>query len=149
MMTTMVRAATAVPVLGRWALMLALAGCSVPSGFGPHRIEIQQGNFISQEMVSKLKAGMTRDQVRFILGTPLVSDIFHADRWDYVFARKRINSDELEQRRITVYFEDGRLKRIDGDVVAAGVPAAAASAQAPPPDTSAPKAVPAQPGESK
>lgn len=98
----------------------------------PYRIEIQQGNFVTQEMVAQLKAGMTKDQVRFILGTPLVSDIFHADRWDYMFTRQRASSRELEHRRITVFFEDGKLKRIEGDVVAAGTSAQSDSAtQAP------------------
>lgn len=114
-------------------LALAAAACGQgPSGsrpsipmpyFSPHRIEIQQGNFISQEMIAQLKLGMTKDQVRFILGTPLVSDIFHADRWDYSYSRRRANSREVEHRRITVFFEDGNLKRIEGDVVAAGAPA--------------------------
>ena len=74
-------------------------------------------------MVAQLKLGMTKDQVRFILGTPLVSDIFHADRWDYSYSRQRANSREVEHRRIAVFFEDGKLKRIEGDVVAAGAPA--------------------------
>jgi outer membrane protein assembly factor BamE len=82
-------------------------------------MEIQQGNFVTQEMAAQLKPGLTRDQVRFVLGTPLVSDIFHDERWDYVFVRQRANSDEVERRRISVFFEDGKLKRIDGDVVAA------------------------------
>lgn len=91
----------------------------------PYRIEIQQGNFVSQEMVSQLKLGMSKDQVRFVLGTPLITDSFHADRWDYVFRRQRTNSRELEQRKIAVFFEDGKLKRIEGDVTpAAGTDAA-------------------------
>lgn len=90
----------------------------------PYRMEIQQGNFITQEMVSQLKLGQTREQVRFILGSPLVTDIFHADRWDYVFLRRRVNSSEVEQRRIVVFFVDGKLARIDGDVVNAPGPAA-------------------------
>jgi outer membrane protein assembly factor BamE len=82
----------------------------------PYRMEIQQGNFVSQEMVSQLKLGMSKDQVRFVLGTPLITDSFHADRWDYVFRRQRANSRELEQRKLAVFFEDGKLKRIEGDV---------------------------------
>jgi outer membrane protein assembly factor BamE len=82
-------------------------------------MEIQQGNYVTQEMAAGLKPGLTRDQVRFILGTPLVNDIFHEDRWDYVFVRQRANSSEVEQRRIAVFFEDGKLKRVDGDIVAA------------------------------
>jgi outer membrane protein assembly factor BamE len=125
-------------------LVFALAACNMVPRIGVYQMEIQQGNFVSQEMMSQVKAGMTKDQVRFILGTPLVSDIFHADRWDYVFARKRVNSNELEQRHIVIFFEEGRLKRIDGDVVAAGV-APAAPAGVPSSATSATPAVPAQP----
>ena len=91
----------------------------------PYRIEIQQGNFVSQEMVSQLKPGMSKDQVRFVLGTPLITDSFHADRWDYVFRRQKANSRELEQRKLAVFFEDGKLTRIEGDVTPApGVDAA-------------------------
>ena len=90
----------------------------------PYRIEIQQGNFVSQEMVSQLKPGMSKDQVRFVLGTALITDSFHADRWDYVFRRQKANSRELEQRKLAVYFEDGKLKRVEGDVI----PAAGADA---------------------
>ncbi len=85
----------------------------------PYRIEIQQGNFVSQEMVSQLKLGMSQDQVRFVLGTPLITDSFHADRWDYVFRRQRANSRELEHRKLAVFFDDGKLKRIEGDVTPA------------------------------
>lgn len=103
------------------ALLLVSCGSArlpMPS-LTPYRIEIQQGNFISQEMVSHLKLGMSKDQVRFVLGTPLIADSFHADRWDYVFRRQRANSRELEQRKFAVFFEDGKLKRIEGDVTAA------------------------------
>lgn len=88
----------------------------------PYRIEIQQGNFVSQEMVSQLKLGMSKDQVRFVLGTPLITDGFHAERWDYVFRRQRVNSNELEQRKFAVFFEGGKLKRIEGDVTSAAKP---------------------------
>jgi len=103
--------------------VLFLASCGsigVPTlGIKPYRIEIQQGNFISQEMVSKLKLGMSKDQVRFVLGTPLITDSFHADRWDYVFRRQRVNSTALEHRKIAVFFENDKLIRIEGDVVPA------------------------------
>ena len=98
------------------------AGCGfVPRipGVPPYRMEIQQGNYVSQEMVSQLKQGMTKEQVRFILGTPMVTDIFHADRWDYVYWREKPGT-KREQRKLTVFFEDGKLTRLDGDVVAAG-----------------------------
>jgi outer membrane protein assembly factor BamE len=97
-----------------------LAGCTNPVNWvKPYRIEIQQGNFVTQEMVAQLKPGMTREQVRFALGTPLVTDIFHADRWDYVFRRQRENSTHLEERRLTVFFEGDKLARVEGDVVPA------------------------------
>jgi outer membrane protein assembly factor BamE len=115
----------------------------------PYRIEIQQGNFVSQDMVSQLKLGMSKDQVRFIMGTPLISDSFHADRWDYVFRRQRVNSRELEHRKLAVFFEDGKLKRIEGDVTpAAGVDAGAVKTpetqQSPAPAAAAPSKPAAQ-----
>ena len=103
-------------------IVTLLAGCGfVPRipGVTPYRIEIQQGNFISPDMVAQLKPGMSKEQVRLALGTPLLTDIFHADRWDYVFWRERPGA-KLEQRKLTVFFEDGKLTRLDGDVVAAG-----------------------------
>ncbi len=112
------------------AVAISAAACSWIPNISPHRMEIQQGNFVSQEMMAQLKLGMSKEQVRFILGTPLIADVFHADRWDYVFTRIRANSRELEQRRIAVYFEDGKLKRVDGDVVASGEPRGAASGAA-------------------
>jgi outer membrane protein assembly factor BamE len=96
-------------------LALALAACGV--SLSPHRIEIQQGNYVTQEMVAQLKPGMTRDQVRFVLGTPLVADIFHAARWEYVFVRQRANSREVEHRRLSVFFSDNKLDRVEGDLV--------------------------------
>ena len=102
------------------AACLAAAGCTgVPRipGVTPYKIEIQQGNFVSQEMVSQLKPGMSKEQVRFVLGTPLLTDIFHADRWDYVYWRET-PAGRREQRKLAVYFDDGRLARLDGDVAA-------------------------------
>ncbi len=101
------------------AVLLALGACGVPQVVTPYRIEIQQGNYVSQEMVAQLKPGMSMEQVRFILGTPLVTDIFHADRWDYVYYREP-RGGAREQRKISVHFEGGRLARLSGDVVPAG-----------------------------
>jgi len=105
------------------ALAAALvAGCGfVPRipGVTPYRIDIQQGNYISQEMVAQLKPRMTKEQVRFILGTPMVTDIFHSDRWDYVYWRETPKG-AREQRKLTVLFEQGQLARVDGDVVPSG-----------------------------
>jgi outer membrane protein assembly factor BamE len=100
------------------AAPLALGACGVPQIVTPYRMEIQQGNYVSQEMVSQLKPGMSKEQVRFILGTPLVTDIFHADRWDYVFYRE-LPYGKREQRAMSVHFEGGKLARVAGDVVPA------------------------------
>ena len=93
---------------------LLLAGCSsVPSLL--YKIEIQQGNIITQEMVDKLKPGMTRSQVRFALGSPMISDAFHDNRWDYVY-RLEQRGDWLNNGQLTVFFEDDTLMRIDGSL---------------------------------
>jgi outer membrane protein assembly factor BamE len=81
--------------------------------FSPYRPDIQQGNFVSQEMLGQLKVGQSRDQVKFILGTPLLTDAFHADRWDYPFYLARGNG-ELTTSRVTVFFKDNLVAKIDG-----------------------------------
>jgi outer membrane protein assembly factor BamE len=86
--------------------------------FAPYRVDVQQGNFVSREMVTQLNDGMqrpegvTREQVRFVLGTPLLTDIFHADRWDYAF-RLQKRTGEVITSRVTVFFKDDRLGRIE------------------------------------
>jgi outer membrane protein assembly factor BamE len=79
----------------------------------PYRADIQQGNFVSREMVAQLKEGMTQDQVRFVLGTPLLTDVFHNNRWDYPFRMKKGNG-EVTASRVTLTFVDNRLARIEG-----------------------------------
>ncbi len=81
--------------------------------FSPYRPDIQQGNFVSQEMLSQLKVGQTREQVKFILGTPLLTDAFHANRWDYPFYLARGNG-ELTKARVTVFFKDDKVEKFDG-----------------------------------
>ncbi|GAA7759041.1 MULTISPECIES: outer membrane protein assembly factor BamE [Cupriavidus] len=81
----------------------------------PYQITIEQGNFVSRESVAQLRPGMTRDQVSFLLGTPLLTDVFHADRWDYVFTFRRGHRDIVQQRRLTAYFAGDRLLRFDSD----------------------------------
>ncbi|MFN3789166.1 outer membrane protein assembly factor BamE [Massilia sp.] len=81
--------------------------------FSPYRPDIQQGNFVSQEMLEQLKVGQTRDQVRFLLGTPLLQDVFHQDRWDYPFYLARGNG-ELTTSRVTVFFKDDKVERFEG-----------------------------------
>ena len=91
---------------------LLLAGCSSYS-LAPHKIEIQQGNVVTTEMVEKLKPGMTRSQVRFALGSPLIVDAFHADRWDYVY-RLEQKGKLVGQSKMAVHFEGDKLTRIEG-----------------------------------
>ncbi len=100
---------------------LALAACKqnpeLPAMISPYKIDIQQGNVVTQEMVDKLKAGQTRSQVRFVLGSPLVVDMFRDDRWDYIYLLQRQGKPD-ERRRLTVLFDGDKLLRIEGDVVA-------------------------------
>jgi len=81
--------------------------------FSPYRPDIQQGNFVSEEMLKQLQVGQTRDQVKFILGTPLLQDAFHADRWDYPFYLARGNG-ELTTSRVSVFFKENKVARVDG-----------------------------------
>ncbi|AOF80879.1 smpA / OmlA family protein [Methyloversatilis sp. RAC08] len=109
------------------ALLPVLAGCTnVPSTLdvtnrlNPFRIDIRQGNLVTQEMAFQLKPGMSRDQVRFVLGSPMLADVFHPDRWDYLYYFKPGNKPEdTQQRRLIVYFEDDKLVSLGGDVVGA------------------------------
>lgn len=80
--------------------------------FSPYRVTIQQGNFISQEMLSQIKVGMTKDQIRFLVGTPLLADVFHGERWDYPF-RLQKGSGETTTSRIAIFFKDNKVARID------------------------------------
>lgn len=100
--------------------VLLLAGCSYLS---PHKIEIQQGNLITKEAFATVKIGMSKAEVRTALGTPLLQDVFHANRWDYYFSHeqyggfaklKRVS----EERRLTFFFENDKLARIEGDAAA-------------------------------
>jgi outer membrane protein assembly factor BamE len=102
-------------------ITLLLVSCSSIPLISPYKIDIQQGNYVTQEMVSKLKLGMTKSQVRFVLGTPLVVDSFHTDRWDYLYLY-RAQGELTEQRNIVVFFEDNKLARIEGDIVPAAAP---------------------------
>lgn len=102
-------------------ILFLLAGCKevplIPT-LTPHKMDIRQGNYVTQEMVDKLKPGMTQKEVRFHLGTPLIVDPFRTDRWDYVYTYKH-KGDLVEQRRLAVIFKDEKLVRLDGDVVPA------------------------------
>lgn len=93
-------------------ISMLLASCSNTLSITPHKIEIRQGNLITWEMREKIKVGMPRTQVQAILGTPLISDPFHAGRWDYVY-RLEQGGKLLEQQRLTLYFDGDHLARID------------------------------------
>lgn len=101
---------------------LMAAGCSVTESvtgrLKPYRMDIREGNFVTQEMAAKLKPGMSRDEVRFALGTPILTDLFHADRWDYLY-RFQPGRGPLETRRLTLIFQNDVLARVAGDVVEA------------------------------
>jgi outer membrane protein assembly factor BamE len=110
-------------VLAAAALAL-LAGCGSMSGASsrfldsvtPYKVEVVQGNFVSREQVEALQKGMSTEQVRQILGTPLVTSLFHGERWDYVFTLKR-KGVEPQQRRLTVFFTNGAMDRFEGDAM--------------------------------
>ena len=87
-----------------------LTGCFLK----PHKIDVQQGNFLDQEAISKLKPGMSRSQVRFLLGTPLITDPFHPERWDYMFIDRKAGKLK-EERRLTLYFDGDKLARATSD----------------------------------
>ena len=90
---------------------LFLAGCTV------HKIDIQQGNVVTQEMLDQLELNMPARKVRFIMGTPLLRDVFHIQRWDYVYSFQDGKTGKRKQRNITLFFDkNNRLQKIKGDV---------------------------------
>lgn len=78
----------------------------------PYKVEVVQGNVVTQEQVAQVKTGMSRNQVRDILGSPLLTDVFHADRWDYVFTIRRQGT-EPQRRSVVALFDGERLKSLD------------------------------------
>ena len=86
-------------------VILTLSACSKDKIPGVYRIDIQQGNQVTQEMLSKLEPGMTKSQVSFVMGTPMLIDVFHPNRWDYIYSFHPGNG-QREQRRITLFFDD-------------------------------------------
>jgi outer membrane protein assembly factor BamE len=88
------------------ATALWLAGCI-------YRIDVQQGNLLEESAVDQVEVGMTRSQVNFLLGTPMVADTFHDDRWDYVYYLRHGRSKEIDKRWLVVYFDGDRVIRID------------------------------------
>ena len=96
------------------AICVLLAGCQyIPPSLGVYKLDINQGNYITQDQVDRLRVGQTRQQVRLVLGTPLLADPFHATRWDYVYAFER-QGRVLERSNLTVYFVDDKVARWEG-----------------------------------
>jgi outer membrane protein assembly factor BamE len=112
------------PIATLAVLAASLVGCSTggtrltqpAQWLTPYRSDVVQGNFIASEQIAQLKAGLSRLQVRNLLGTPLVSSLFHADRWDYVFSFKR-GADAPRLYRYTVFFQGDALVRFEGDAM--------------------------------
>ena len=97
-----------------------IAGCA---GFGVHRIDIQQGNLVTQEQVAKIKPGMSRLDVRTALGTPLLQDVFNGNRWDYYFSLDQSTKygpfgRDKQQYKVTIMFDNDKVAKIDGQASA-------------------------------
>ncbi len=97
-----------------FAGLVALAGCSFP---GVYKVDIQQGNVVTQDMIDQLRPGMTRRQVRFIMGNPLITDTFHANRWDYVYSIQPGGSRRQQERMSLIFNDDDQLIGLSGDFV--------------------------------
>ena len=96
-------------------LSVISTGCSWIKFPGVHKVDIQQGNILDQDMVDKLLPGMTKSQVRFVLGTPLIADTFNQARWDYIYRRVSAAGEKTEEN-VTIYFDnEDKLDRITGD----------------------------------
>lgn len=126
-----------------FALFIAvfLSGC-----IRPYKIDIQQGNVVTAEQLEQLKRGMTKREVRYVLGTPLVVDPFHAHRWEYYYSFKAGNAKQTEHRLITIVFDNDTFQEIRGDVVAGERSALPQQAEA---STGGTKITEPQPGKKK
>ena len=112
--TTRQTACKTLVLLGLCGLLAACGSVSSFSFPGVYRIDVPQGNIITQEMIDQLRPGLTKRQVTFILGTPLLRDTFDQDRWDYLYSFQP-GGGERAQERLTVYFENDQLTRFTGD----------------------------------
>ena len=99
-------------------LLCSACGTALPS-IKPYKLDVQQGNVVTSKMLLQLRPGMTKSQVRFIMGTPLIQDSFHGNRWDYVYQMREAGK-ITEQRRVILEFEKDLLKTVRGDVIPAG-----------------------------
>ena len=97
-------------------IFLILSGCSLSRFPGVYRINIEQGNILTQEMIDQLEPGMTQRQVKFILGTPLVRDSLNQNRWDYRYLL-RTGNETIKQSLVTIYFDEEILSNVEGDML--------------------------------
>ncbi len=97
-------------------LVIALSATALSLAACVYRIDIQQGNVLEQDVIEQVEVGMTRSQVQFLLGTPMVADSFHRERWDYAYYFRQGRSRDIEQLWMVVYFEGDRVVRLDHDV---------------------------------
>lgn len=119
-------------------MLVALLATIVSSGC-VYRMTVQQGNFLDARQVVQVKEGMTRAQVRFLLGTPMLPDAFDRDRWDYLYYLKVGRLQKAEEQRLTIYFTDDKVSRIENVGAPTEVPATdAPAASAPAPATQTP-----------
>lgn len=97
--------------------LTGILAAALITGCGFFRVEIQQGNYITQDQVEQLQPGMSMREVRYIMGTPLVVDPFHEKhRWDYYYTFSPDLGSDVEKRRITLFFQDEKLERVAGDI---------------------------------
>ena len=119
-------------------MLVALLATLMSSGC-VYRMTVQQGNFLDARQVVQVKEGMTRAQVRFLLGTPMLPDAFDRDRWDYLYYLKVGRLQKAEEQRLTIYFTDDKVSRIENVGAPTEVPATdAPAASAPAPATQTP-----------
>lgn len=104
------------------AVIASIAGCTNFRFPGVHKINIQQGHIITEEMVQQLKPGMTKRQVRFVLGNTLLPNTFDDDRWDYYYSLRRGADGKFIEHLLTVYFEDDKMVRWEGDYLRGPTP---------------------------
>lgn len=97
-------------------ILLLILSTLLSACFRSYKYDVQQGNIVDQERLSKVERGMSKRDVQTLLGTPLIMDTFHPDRWDYAYYLKKGRSKETVSRLITLYFEDEKLARVAGDV---------------------------------
>lgn len=102
-------------------IFVLLCGCGVVGFPGVYKINIEQGNIITQDMVDQLKPGMSRRQVRFILGTPLVEDSFNQERWDYTYVTRNGNT-TLSEQQLTVHFDGDTLNNFTSSLTPSSEP---------------------------